>query len=244
MTDSSKALRKKMIDFAERYFDDMRLAQGSVVEKFFWVTLDKEENDDWVIEHKKEIENGEIDGWKIENGKLCHYELPDEVSRGLDVDNFCYVVDELDEGVCAQVNNEEHTVTVAPEYIEDDETLLHELIHVFEWFYCQENTPYKNQRGRMVSPCVPTFIREALFVSLYNSVKERMKEKFPEDDLDSRILNHAHYVTGEEITLLGGYHDILFFLKSLDLDLRCGLSLGTICAYNRDNHGKDNSDLT
>ena len=36
------------------------------------------------------------------------------------------------------------------------------------------------------------------------------------------------------ITNAGGSHDVLFFLKSLDLDLKLGFKLGTVCGYGRD----------
>lgn len=36
-----------------------------------------------------------------------------------------------------------------------------------------------------------------------------------------------------KIAQAGGNHDILFFLKSLDVDLRCGYTLGTVCGYGR-----------
>ena len=228
------ALEEKMSDLAERYFGDMRLKRGSIVEKFFWATL--ENGDGLTLEDREKIENGEWENWKIENGMLYHYELPDEISLASDVDNFSYVVGELANGTMAETNIKTHTVTVAPEYENDDTVLLHELIHVFEWFYRPENEPYKNQYGTMVSPYIAPFIRDVLFISLYNYVNKRVKEKYPNEDLDLRILEHAHYLPGEQITLQGGNHDILFYLKSLDLDLRLGFPLGTVCGYGRDDH--------
>ena len=94
-------LAEKMSELAEIYFDDMRLEKGSIVENFFWVTVENEEMD---IEDRKKIENGEWEDWKIENGKVCHYELPDEIRNVLDVNNFCYIVDELEEGTLAVSN--------------------------------------------------------------------------------------------------------------------------------------------
>jgi hypothetical protein len=69
---------------------------------------------------------------------------------------------------------------------------------------------------------------DILMISLYNELKSKI------DDLDSRILNHTHSIPQVRITEQGGSHDLLFFLKSLDLDLRCGFKLGTVCGYGRD----------
>jgi len=54
------------------------------------------------------------------------------------------------------------------------------------------------------------------------------------EDLDSRILAHANIHSGTDIAQRGGSHDILFLLKSFDLDLQCGYKLGTVCGYGRD----------
>lgn len=53
-------------------------------------------------------------------------------------------------------------------------------------------------------------------------------------DLDDKIAGRANILSGMDIYIQGGKHDILFFLKSLDLDLRCGYKLGTVCGYDRD----------
>ena len=234
MTPHSTELKEKMRNLAERYFGDMRLKRDSIVEKFFWVTL---ENDDgFTLEDKKKIENGEMKDWKIENGKLCQYELPDEISQVLNVDNFRYVVGELEDETKAETNLKTHTVTVAPEYVKDNTVLLHELIHVFEWFYRPGNEPYENQYGTEVNPYIPPFIRDVLFINLYNDVNKRIKAKYSNEDLDLLILYHAHYVFGVQIALQGGNHDVLFYLKSLDLDLRLGFPLGTVCGYGRGDH--------
>lgn len=56
------------------------------------------------------------------------------------------------------------------------------------------------------------------------------------DDLDDRIKAHAHVVSGANIFNLGGNHDVLFYLNSLDLDLRCDYKLGAICGYGREKY--------
>jgi len=83
MASPPTALEEKMNDFAERFFDDMRLAKGSIVEQFFWVTVE-----DMTIEDRKEIENGEWENWRIVDGEVHHYELPDDIALSLPPSKF------------------------------------------------------------------------------------------------------------------------------------------------------------
>jgi hypothetical protein len=59
--------------------------------------------------------------------------------------------------------------------------------------------------------------------------------------LDEIITSHAHMLTGSSLYARGGLHDILFLLKSFDLDIRMGYSLGTVFAYGRSDEFKDYS---
>jgi hypothetical protein len=117
-----KGLRERAIGLAERYFDDMCLKVGSIAENYFWVGVDVK------IEDQTEIENREFgwEDWKIENGEVFHYELPDEMSYVLDgaAFDFHYVVDELESGAFAEVNYGTRSVTIAPKYVNDDTVLL------------------------------------------------------------------------------------------------------------------------
>lgn len=196
MTYTPTQLEETMKDLAERYFGDMRLEEGSIAEKYFM-------SDD--------------DGQKV-------YCLPDEIRQTLDAGNYHYVIGAVENGN-GETNYETHTVTITPEHVDDVPLLLHELIHVFEGYYRCSKT-YKNQNGVEVKPSfIPSFMRDALFMSLYWD----LKGKIP--DLDKRILGYANFLNVEPITIQGGEHDILFFLKSLDLDLRLGYPLETVRGY-------------
>jgi len=122
----------------------------------------------------------------------------------------CFI-NNLDDSI-GRVNKKERTLTISPEYANDKSTILHEMIHAYISlvdYYAQ-------------------FYHDILLLCLYNNLKGKIS------DLDNRILGHAHVWKCTEITKRGGSHDILFFLKSLDLDLRCGYKLGTVCGYGRD----------
>lgn len=74
----------------------------------------------------------------------------------------------------------------------------------------------------------PPLIRELLVVELYNKLLPQV------GDLRERIFNHCELYSYEKTFKEGGEHGVLFFLKSLDLDIRCGYPLGTVCGYGRD----------
>ena len=75
------------------------------------------------------------------------------------------------------------------------------------------------------------FYRNILFFCLYNALKPKLEQDGI--DLNKLISNHSHVAERQRITALGGQHDILFYLKSLDLDIKMGYELGTVCGYGR-----------
>lgn len=197
-------LECKVAEYADKYFDDMRLAIGSVAEKYLWLYY--------------------TDGHK-------EYSLPTEWNYQLDANNYQYIVDIADmlpEGIAGQTDHTKYTVTIAPEHENDDIVLLHEMIHVYEGLYNYMGDPPMYGHYGEIQPVVFPFIRDALLISLYNDLKCKIV------DLDERILKHANIHSGVKIAVDGGNHDILFFLKSLDLDLRKDYQLGTVCGYGRE----------
>ena len=123
-----------------------------------------------------------------------------------------YKVKYIDDETAGMYSYLTHTLTISPEYLEKKDVLLHELIHIYEG----------------VLDKLPKYYHDVLLYSLL----KKLRNNIP--DLDDRIILHTHLYYGAEITNSGGDHDILFFLKSLDLDLACGYPLGTVCGYGRD----------
>ena len=134
----------------------------------------------------------------------------------LEAYHYRYYVKKL-EGYAGITDLGQRTITIDPKYAKDKATILHEMLHAHE---------------NIISELTP-FLRDVLMFCLYKKLKEEVSE------LDNRILDHIHILHGVEITNQGGNHDILFFLKSLDLDLRNGFRLGTVCAYGRDEFDED-----
>lgn len=141
--------------------------------------------------------------------------IDDEDDRCLglfDEDDFFVRIVELPSGIAGRFNNQKNELSIIPSEARNKSIVLHEMIHAHE-FKLSRMTP---------------FYRDIVLLCLYND----LAKKIP--DLDNRILDHTHVIRGDEITIQGGSHDILFYLKSLDLDIRCGFPLGTVCGYGRD----------
>lgn len=106
-----------------------------------------------------------------------------------------------------------------PEAVDDDATILHELIHLHEY----------------VINDLPMYFHDMVFWALYKDLKKKIPQ------LDEIITGHAHMLTEATLYSRGGLHDILFLLKSFDLDIRMGYPLGTVFAYGRADEFKDYS---
>ena len=69
------------------------------------------------------------------------------------------------------------------------------------------------------------------FAVLQIECRRKACDKIPE--LDNIITGHAHLLNESVLYKQGGLHDILFLLKSFDLDIRMGYPLGTVFGYGR-----------
>ncbi len=145
-------------------------------------------------------------------GNECSLEDLFNLYFDLEFNKYTYTIMKLDD--CAALcDSKDRTITFDPEYASDKATILHEMIHAYE---------------NIIDSVKRPFIREIIFLHLYNKLKPEIA------DLDDKIAGHANVLSGMDIYMQGGNHDILFYLKSLDLDLRCGYKPGTVCGYDRD----------
>lgn len=134
----------------------------------------------------------------------------DGIFLGIDKLRF-YIVDNDNYSGCFYRN--EPKIEIDRRYATDKSVILHELIHFYEYQLEQELEP---------------FIRELLAIELYNKLLPQIS------DLRERIFRHCELYSYAETFKENGNHGVLFFLKSLDLDMRCGYPLGTVCGYGRD----------
>lgn len=123
---------------------------------------------------------------------------------------FLYSVREFDDpDTTGRFDCEEQELSISPSHLNNDAVILHEMIHLHEYVINE----------------LPLFYHDAIFVSLYND----LLNKIP--DLPQRIMEHGHILNEQDLYDLGGLHDILFLLKSFDLDLKMGYELGTVFGY-------------
>lgn len=185
-TEADKLLCQKAYDYEDKgYFDEMMFKPGSIVSRF--------------IECKVLADDG------------SYKTVYDSDEFSLLTSFYQFYVTEL-ENCGGLVKARERKVFIDPKYTDDQSTILHELIHVYEGIINEDWA----------------FYHEILSLCLYND----LKGKIP--DLDDKILRHTHVYSGISISMQGGAHGVLFLLKSFDLDIRCGYKLGTICGYGRE----------
>lgn len=122
-----------------------------------------------------------------------------------------YIVDDNKE-YSSQFNPNEHTIFITRSHIDDKRVILHEMIHAYEHMLEQKHH----------------MLNEYLLLALY----KKLSPLIP--DLDKRLAEHGEMYSQYRVRSLGGYHGLLFYLKSLDLDIRCDYKLGTVCGYGRD----------
>jgi hypothetical protein len=188
-TDKDRELWERVRDLEDTYFRDMTFQVDSILRDYL----------------QFEIAN--------ENGVFSpsHTDVCEKLSSLSNA--YCrFYVKDLPPRIAGRYNSREKTITISPEYSNNQAVIMHEMIHAYEDSLHSE----------------PDFYRDILFMCLYKELSGKV------EDLDSRILAHSHVFEAEIISSYGGAHGMLFFLKSLELDLRCGYKLGTVCGYGRD----------
>lgn len=137
----------------------------------------------------------------------CKTDIPEEMEY-YSPTHFRIRVEPLPEGI-GQFNTLTKEMTITPEHINSDSVILHEMIHMYE---------------DMIESQMP-FYRDILFFVLYKDLQQRIP------DMDKYITDHGQIFNQQAFNNYGGVHDILFLMKSLDLDLKQGYKLGTVFGY-------------
>ena len=164
-----------------------------------------------------ECEEEYFEDMLLEDGSLLNdiIETVSQVTDGIFL-GMCdklrlYIVD--NDGFYGCYYGNECKIEISKDYATDKSVVLHELIHFYEHQLEKEQPP---------------FIRELLALELYNKLLSQIP------DLRERIFKHCELYSYTETFKGNGEHGVLFFLKSLDLDIRCGYPLGTVCGYDRE----------
>lgn len=133
----------------------------------------------------------------------------------IDAHYYKFIVTETTEN--GETDIFERTIKINPQFVDDKNIILHEMIHAHEHILS------------LVNP----LLKETLILELYKKLFSVLK------NLDCIIYNHANISHNSDLAGLGGYHGVLFLLKSLDLDLRLNNNLFTIFGYNYNKTFKD-----
>lgn len=141
-------------------------------------------------------------------------DVAEELER-FDYSSYYYRVEDLP--YCdAYFNKAERLLCVSPEMLSSDSTILHEMIHLHE----------------SVINELPMYLHDMLYWVLYSDLKKKIPQ------LDEIITQQAHILNESTLYSDGGLHDILFLLKSFDLDIRQGYPLGTVFSYGKEDEFK------
>lgn len=195
-----RQLYEIIVELSEEFFPDFRFESGTIIDDFI----------------KAESSNDDGRTWFDET-----IDAPDVLPYFDDVilQTLLYKVEPL-ANFSGCFDRSDLSITIIPEELDNRATILHELIHIYEF----------------ALDLLPKFYHDILLLCLYNDLRSKVS------DLDDKVKAHTHVIYGEQITARGGNHDILFLFKSLDLDLKNGYKLGTVCGYGREevfNGGSD-----
>ena len=96
-------------------------------------------------------------------------------------------------------------------YLDDDFPILHEMIHMNEF----------------VPGICPQYYRDVVLHCLYQKLSRRMGA----GKLNQRIRDHLQIANQRSYAESVGTHDLLFLLKSFEIDLKRGYRPGTVFGY-------------
>lgn len=130
----------------------------------------------------------------------------------ISISSYNFKIKKLRGGNIGRCNYKQRIIYIDPGFKTDKTVILHEMIHAYEMMLLQ-----KRDEGQMM--------RDILFYSLYKNLEPKVR------GIDNLITAHIGIHNQLQMNEKGGNHDMLFYLKSLDLDLRLKLPLGTIGGY-------------
>lgn len=135
--------------------------------------------------------------------------------EGLSVEEqyFCVKLADTQKDMPAYIDVNKREIVINPSYRNDTAVILHEMIHAHE-ISLEKYNP---------------LLREIILIELYKNLKCKLRDLGI--SIDDLIYFHANVLHNKDLENEGGYHGLLYFLKSIDLDLKCGFELFTVFGY-------------
>ena len=204
-TDAEKLLYDKVYDFGE-FFKDMLFEKGTAPYDLIrcQIRVSDADGDQATIKQALAKQLGDEQEEWVEDDLL----RPDELAY-FSYTYFKIRVEKLPPGYAGYYDKKEQLLCVTPEAITDDVVILHEMIHLHEG----------------VINDLPFYFHDVLYWALYQDLRKKIA------NLDDAISRYAHILNESNIHSRGGLHDVLFLLKSFDLDIRQGYPFGTVLGY-------------
>lgn len=153
-------------------------------------------------------ENSITGDYMLRDGK--HKKFQKELS--IDEQLFRIIVEDTKK-YDAYVDISEPKIVINKKHVNNKATILHEMIHAHEYILQKQKT----------------LLKEIVLIELYKNLKPQLAKRSL--NLDAIIFNHANIPHNQYLSEYGGEHDLLFLLKSLDLDLKCDFELFTVFGY-------------
>jgi hypothetical protein len=149
--------------------------------------------------------------WKDRKNKKC-FDCPETDPTSL-ISMFPCKIQRIAEGEHAEgvFHGLVGGITIDPKY-NNQNVILHEMIHAYEWII-------DNAAHHIKFP-----FRDILVMRLYDKIKNIMQPL----DLDNQIMRFSRY---NQKRRKSNMHSVLFFLKSLDLEIRTENGLGDISGF-------------
>jgi hypothetical protein len=107
------------------------------------------------------------------------------------------------------------------EYYEPDKSISLVLEELTEGTICHEMIHHYEHELNELDKSLAQYLTVKLWQKLASVIP----------DLESRVLKHLEVTEHRKIEIDGGRHDVLFLLKSYDIDIRLGTPLGTTFGY-------------
>lgn len=188
----------------------MKLPKYLSDEEFAMWLMQEATPDEYTLSGKAENFKDLFDDFLLQDSKYCLADTPTEMKMIAYAPIVCRI--RKLRGSNGQVKRTENALTLSASCKDDDSVLLHEMTHVFE----------------NILDSFPINYHEFVFIHLYRklSMKEELRKH-----LDGMIDSYSDPYWQQELNLQGGKHDILFFLKCLDIDIIQGYPLGTTMGY-------------
>lgn len=140
---------------------------------------------------------------------FMNYEIP------LDINSQKYRLNVNDDDKYkGGLKNWERIISINKNNVKEKAVILHEMLHAHIEILNRENL----------------ILRDILIIELY----KHLLPLYP--DLDSWILKHCNIPHNIDFSKEAGEHDLLFFLKSLDLDYKCKFKPFTVFGYNYEDY--------